>query len=184
MGPPPTVVPLTSPWVDPHSVCTVSSLVSHSQQENESHTYGVDSIRNARIPSTVSDNTPGSSIHIFHSYEDILEAITTLDYLWDDMHHCSYLLLQDAFAPSTYSYQYTVEAKDLIPHGHVDWFQNPIPALGVFEKANMANISPTIKVDISVTPGVVENRLLGYTCSLLKVSAYKALFKEFCDIFA
>ena len=113
-----------------------------------------------------------------------MESLITPDYPWDDMHHCSYLLLQDAFAPSTYSYQYTVEAKDLIPHGHVDWFQNPIPALGVFEKANMANISPTIKVDISVTPGVVENRLLGYTCSLLKVSAYKALFKEFCDIFA
>lgn len=85
---------------------------------------------------------------------------------WYD--HCAYLLPQNAFAPSTYSYQYTVEAKDFIPHGHIDWFKNPIPALGVFEE-NMANISPTIKVDISVTPGVVENLLLGDACSLEKV---------------
>lgn len=28
---------------------------------------------------------------IFHSNEDIMEAMTTLDYPWDNMHHCMHL---------------------------------------------------------------------------------------------
>jgi len=33
-----------------------------------------------------------SSIPIFNSDEDIMEAMTTPDYPWDDMHHHSYFL--------------------------------------------------------------------------------------------
>jgi hypothetical protein len=43
----------------------------------------------------------------------------------------------------------------------------------------MANISPTIKVDISVTIGIQEDILLGVACSLEEVVAYKDLFQEF-----
>jgi len=52
-----------------------------------------------------------------------------------------------------------------------------IPAPDAFEEGSMANIPPTIKVDISVTPGVTENRLIGASCSPEEVAAYKALFQ-------
>ena len=42
----------------------------------------------------------------------------------------------------------SVKAKDFLPHGHDDWFKKPIPAPDTFEKGNMANISPTITVNI------------------------------------
>ena len=47
----------------------------------------------------------------------------------------------------------------------------------------MANISPTIKVNISTTLGVVEDITLRVSCSPEEVASYKALFQEFCDIF-
>ena len=48
----------------------------------------------------------------------------------------------------------------------------------------MANISPTIKVNISTKPKVVEYITLGGACSPEEVASYKTLFQEFCDIFA
>ena len=47
----------------------------------------------------------------------------------------------------------------------------------------MANISPTIKINISTNPKVVEEIMLGAYCSLEEVDAYNALVQEFCDIF-
>ena len=69
-------------------------------------------------------------------------------------------------------------------HGKVEWFKNPIPALDTFEKGNMANISPTIKIDISTNSEIVEEIMLGASCSPEEVVAYKSLFQEFHDIFA
>ena len=48
----------------------------------------------------------------------------------------------------------------------------------------MANISPTIKINISTNPEIVEEIMLGASCSLEEVTAYKALLQEFRDIFA
>ena len=48
----------------------------------------------------------------------------------------------------------------------------------------MANISPTIKINISTNPEVVEEIMLGASYSLEEVAAYKALFQEFRNIFA
>ena len=47
----------------------------------------------------------------------------------------------------------------------------------------MANISPTIKVDISAVPSVVENTLIGENCPLEKNVAYKDPFQDFFDVF-
>ena len=68
-----------------------------------------------------------------------------------------------------------METKDFI-HWKVDWFKNPISAPNTFEEGNMANISPTIKINISTNPKVVEEIMLGASCSLEEVVAYKALF--------
>ena len=48
----------------------------------------------------------------------------------------------------------------------------------------MANISPTIKIDISKKPRVEENITLGAQCTQKEIEAYTKLFKEFRDVFA
>ena len=76
-----------------------------------------------------------------------------------------------------------METKDFID-GKFDWFKNTISALDAFEEGNMANISPTIKINILTNPEVVEEIMLGASCSPEEVAAYKALFQEFRDMFA
>ena len=78
---------------------------------------------------------------------------------------------------------FLMETKDFI-HGKIDWFKNPIPALDAFEERNMLNISPTIKINISTNSEIVEEIMMGASCSLEEVDAYKSLFQEFYDIFA
>ena len=48
----------------------------------------------------------------------------------------------------------------------------------------MANILPTIKINISTNPEVVEEIMLGESCSPEEVASYKALVQEFHDIFS
>jgi hypothetical protein len=48
----------------------------------------------------------------------------------------------------------------------------------------MANISPTVKIDISIKPGIVEEITIGAACSLEELIAYKSLFQEYRDIFS
>jgi hypothetical protein len=79
---------------------------------------------------------------------------------------------------------YAVETKDFIPSGPIDWFNNPIPAPDAFEEGNLANISPTIKIDISIKPGIVEEIIIGAACTPQEITAYKTLFHEYRDIFA
>ena len=76
-----------------------------------------------------------------------------------------------------------METKDFI-HGKVEWLKNPIPTPDTFEEGNMGNISPTIKIDISTNSNIVEEIMLGASCSPEEVNAYKSLFQEFHDIFA
>ena len=49
---------------------------------------------------------------------------------------------------------------------------------------NMANISPTIPINIYRDPGKIENVYIGADCSPDEIKEYTKLFKEFCDIFA
>ena len=79
--------------------------------------------------------------------------------------------------------QFSVETKYFI-HGKVDLFKNPILAPHSFKEGNMANILPTIKINISTNLEVVEEIMLGASYSPEEVTAYKALFQEFRDIFS
>jgi hypothetical protein len=54
----------------------------------------------------------------------------------------------------------------------------------VFVEGNLINISPTIHIDISIKPGIIENVHIGASCSPDEIVTYMSLFKEFCDIFA
>ena len=48
----------------------------------------------------------------------------------------------------------------------------------------MATILPTIKIDILNNSEIVEEIMLGESCSPEEVASYKALFQEFHDIFS
>jgi hypothetical protein len=43
----------------------------------------------------------------------------------------------------------------------------------------VANISPTIKIDISIKFGIIEEITIGAACSPEELTAYKALFEEY-----
>jgi len=79
---------------------------------------------------------------------------------------------------------FAAETKDFIHSGPIDWFNNPIPAPDAFEEGNMVNISPTIKIDISIKHGIVEEITIGAACTPQEITAYKTLSQEYRDIFA
>jgi hypothetical protein len=48
----------------------------------------------------------------------------------------------------------------------------------------MANISPTVEIDISMKLGIIEETAIGTTYSLEKIISYKSLFQDYRDIFS
>jgi hypothetical protein len=48
----------------------------------------------------------------------------------------------------------------------------------------MANISHTVKIDISIKPGTIEEITIDVACSPEELIAYKSLFQEYRDIFS
>jgi hypothetical protein len=92
---------------------------------------------------------------IFHCDEDIVEEITTPDFPWNALHHRVLFLSHKSFDPPNQGSICAIKTKDFIPSGHIDWFNNPIPTPNSFEEGNMANISPTIKIYISIKPGII-----------------------------
>jgi hypothetical protein len=120
----------------------------------------------------------------FQCDEEILEELQCPDSPWDALHHRALFLPQEALMPPKPNPIYAVETKDFIPSGPIDWFNNPIPAPDAFEEGNMANISPTIKIDISIKNDIVEEIIIGAACTPQEIAAYKALFQEYRDIFA
>jgi hypothetical protein len=136
---------------------------------------------------TVTEISPHDPLysHHFHCDEDILEELQCPDAPWDALHHRALFLPQEALMPPSHNDPIlAVETKYFIPSGMVHWFNKPIPAPDAFEEGNLANISPTIKIDISVKTGVVEEIIVGAACTPEEIIAYKALFQEFRDIFA
>jgi hypothetical protein len=79
---------------------------------------------------------------------------------------------------------YTQSKPKILSHqGISTWFNNPIPTPDAFKEGNMANISPTIKIDISIKNGIIEEITIGAACSPKEITTYKALFQEYWDIF-
>jgi hypothetical protein len=61
---------------------------------------------------------------------------------------------------------------------------NPLEKHGVYAEGNMANISETILINISKTPGIMENVFISADYSPKEICMYTSLFKEFCDVFS
>jgi hypothetical protein len=123
---------------------------------------------------SLGDLSPDPFRVIFPMDEMIMSVME--DTPWDNGHHRSILFLeqhtiesyQQISAPST-----VVVISIVLESTH-----------DVFSEGNLSNISPTIPLDISIKPGIVENVHIGASCSPDELVTYKSLFKEFHDVFA
>jgi hypothetical protein len=133
---------------------------------------------------TVTELTPHDPLYSRHFQcdEEILEELQGPGSPWDALHHRALFLPQEALMPPSHNPVYAVETKDFIPSGPIDWFNNPILAPDAFEEGNLANISPTIKINISIKLGIVEEIIIGATCTPQEITTYKSLFQEYRDM--
>jgi hypothetical protein len=113
---------------------------------------------------------------VFPSDEAIIEAMTSPDKPWDDLHHRSYFLPELS----------RIEAGEftLTMTGDRSCPINPLATHEVYVEGNMETIAETILINTSKTPDIVENAFVGADCSPEEIQIYTDLFKEFCDVFA
>jgi hypothetical protein len=131
---------------------------------------------NRTTPSTPSpEELSPDPFHVIFPTDEMIMFIMA-DMPWDDGHHRSILFLE----------QHTLENYQQIstPSTVVVITTIPGSTRDVFAEGNLSNISPTIPIDISIKPGIVENVHIEASCSPGEIVTYIALFKEFHDIFA
>jgi hypothetical protein len=61
---------------------------------------------------------------------------------------------------------------------------NPLAMHTIYTEGNMDTINKTIPIDISRTPGIMENIFIEVDFSPEEIQIYTVLFKEFHDMFA
>jgi hypothetical protein len=94
---------------------------------------------------------------VLPSNEAIIEAMTGPDKPWEDLPHRSYFLLE----------LHRIEAGEftITMAGEQPCPINLLATQDIYAEGNMANITETIPINISRTPGVVENVFIGVDCS-------------------
>ena len=112
---------------------------------------------------------------VFPLDEAIFEVMYGVEKPWEELHHRSY------FLPKLDR----MECDDFrkILSKNIGSPVVPLSSLGPMADGNMANLSPTIPINISRDPGKVENVYIGVGCSPNEIKEYIELFKEFCYIF-
>jgi hypothetical protein len=112
--------------------------------------------------------------HVIFPTDEMIISIME-DTPWENGHHHSILFLE----------KHTIENYQRIstPSTVVVIYTILESAHDVFSEGNLRNILPTIPLDISIKPRIVENVHIGASCSSNKVVTYTSLFKEFLDIF-
>jgi hypothetical protein len=106
----------------------------------------------------------------FPSDEAIIEAMNGSGKPWDDMHHRSYFLLELARIEQD---DFRSTLSEIV--GHVVVL---LDTHKIYAEGNMVSISPTFMIDISHTPGNIENVHIGVDCSPKEIFIYTELFKE------
>jgi hypothetical protein len=127
-------------------------------------------------PPSLFDPSPDPFHVIFPIDEMIMLVMSMEDTPWDDGHQRSILFLEH---DTIVSYQRISTLSTLVVISSV-----PKSIHNVLYEGNLSNISPTIPLNISIKPGVVENVHFRASCSTDEVHTYKSLFQEFCDVFA
>jgi hypothetical protein len=94
---------------------------------------------------------------VFPSNEVILEEMTGPNRPWDDLHHRSYFLPELRI----------IEAGEFIltMNGDSPCPINLLTTHGFYAEGNMETIATMIPINISKTPGIVENVFVGADCS-------------------
>ena len=85
---------------------------------------------------------------------------------------------------STCSFYSNHDFASLFPTDIVNVTQSPILLQDTDSAGILCNITQMNPIDISARPNVIEHVHVGQNCSTDEFEAYKALFKEFCDVFA
>jgi hypothetical protein len=121
------------------------------------------------------DELSPDPFHVIFPTDEMIMSIME-DTPWDDGHHRSILFLE----------QHTLESYQRISTSLTVVVISTVPATShdVFAEGNLSNISPTILIDISIKPEIVENVHIGASCSSDEIVTYTSMFKEFRDIFA
>jgi hypothetical protein len=161
-----------NPWIvpDPGDHTRFGDVIPLSLVESTYH-----AIQSA-TPSTPSlDELSPDPFRVIFPTDDMIISIME-DTPWDNGCHRSILFLE----------QHTLENYQQISTSSTIVVISTVPGSthDVFSEGNLSNISPTIPIDISVKPGIVENVHIGASCSPDKIITYTSLFKEFRDIFA
>jgi hypothetical protein len=110
------------------------------------------------------------------SDEAVIKAMTGPDRPWDDLHHRSYFLL-DLSRIEPGEFTITMMGEHPCPI-------NLLATQDIYVEGNMATIAEMIPINISRTPGIVENVFVGADCSPQEIHIYTDLFKEFHDVFS
>jgi hypothetical protein len=108
--------------------------------------------------------------------EVVIEAMTSLDKPWEDLHHRSYFL-RELSRIEVGEFTVTMTGDQSCPI-------NLLASHEIYVDGNMATITETIPINISRNPDVVENVFVRADCSPEEIQIYTDLFKEFCDVFA
>jgi hypothetical protein len=106
---------------------------------------------------------------VFPSDEAIIEAMSSLDKPWDDLHHKSYFL-PELRRKEAGEFTLTMNGDRSCPI-------NPLAMHEVYAEGNLETITETIPINISRTPGIVENVFVGADCSPEEIQIYTDLFK-------
>jgi hypothetical protein len=122
-------------------------------------------------PSTPSlgDLSPDPFHVIFPTDEMIMSVMSMEETPWDDGHHHSILFLE----------QHTIEGYQWISTPSTIVIISTIPESthDLFYEGNLSNISPTLRLNISIKPGIVENVHIRSSCSHDEFVTYKSLFQ-------
>jgi hypothetical protein len=103
------------------------------------------------------------------SDEALIEEMTSPDKPWDDLHHRSYFLLElNIIEAGEFTLTMTGDRSCPI---------NPLATHEVYVEGNMETITETIPINISKTPGIVENVFVGADYSPGEIQIYTDLFK-------
>jgi hypothetical protein len=113
---------------------------------------------------------------VFPSDEAVIEAMTSLDKPWEDLHHRSYFL-PDLSRIEAGEFTMTMMGDQSCPI-------NLLATHEIYAEGNMETIAETISINISRNPGIVENVFVGADCSLGDIQLHTDIFKEFHNFFA
>jgi hypothetical protein len=162
------------PWivVDPNDYLLYGKQIPLSPVES-----AYQAIQSTTPPNpSLGDSSP-DPFHVVFPMEEMIMSVMSMEItLRDDGHHCSTLFLE----------QYTIESyQRILTLSTVILISFILESThDVLYEGNLSNIFPTILLDISIKPRVIENVHIRAAFSSAEVITYTAIFQDFRDVFS